>query len=791
MSRQVTERLARNGARHPWLTIFAWIVIIAVMSYLAVRFLPSALTIENRFTTSTESQIVKDTIEKTFPKAGRIQEMVMIVSADKKVTDPAFKEFVIGLDDKIDGLGSKVVAGTMNYYETPSPALLGKDGVNGRSTFINVTMAGDEQAADEHIAKLHQAMDSARRGAAKNSGGSEFRVESLGTATFNRDFQSTSEKDLQTGEMYGMSAAMVILAAVFGTLVAVVVPVALALTAIAAAMGATAAVGQFHTWSFFVVNMITMMGLAVAVDYSLFIVSRFREELGRRAAENLARAAASDPAAVGGTTSAGAIPARSPKFTREEIIDAVGVAGRTAGAAVLFSGVIVIVSTCGLFAVPHTIFLSLAAGAVGVVAFSVLAALSLLPAILSLLGGRINSLKIPFAGKQSAPLEGNIESGGGFWGWLAKRVARRPAMTLAAGIAILLILAIPVASLETGSVFSPKDFGENSRSEKGTALFNQEFKSGERTLAEIVISGDLKSPEAGRALTAFSGSLKEKDLPITGSEESKDKDQLLMLIALPYEPSDPEARELVNELRKETVPDAFKESGLTVSVGGRTSEFMVDFPRVTRESAPAVFGVVLGFSFILLMLIFRSVVVPVQAIVINMLSVAAAYGVMIQVFVRGNGADFLGFRQVEVIEAWIPLFLFAILFGLSMDYHVFLLSRIKERFLEKGDNTDAVAFGLRSTGRVITGAALIMVAVFGGFAAGDLSMFQQMGFGLAVAILLDATLIRCLLVPAMMILFGRSNWYMPGWLKWLPSPGIGEEITAPQPAFAEADPESA
>jgi RND superfamily putative drug exporter len=194
----------------------------------------------------------------------------------------------------------------------------------------------------------------------------------------------------------------------------------------------------------------------------------------------------------------------------------------------------------------------------------------------------------------------------------------------------------------------------------------------------------------------------------------------------------------------------------------------VDYVGIIDGRMPLIFAFVLGLSFLLLMVVFRSIVVPIKAIVMNLLSVGAAYGLLVAVFQNGFGAELLGFQQTDVIEAWIPLFLFAVLFGLSMDYHIFLLSRIKERYDITGDNDESVAFGLGSTGAIITGAALIMVAVFGGFAAGDLVMFQQMGFGLAVAIILDATVVRTVLVPATMKLLGDRNWYFPRWLRWLP-----------------------
>jgi RND superfamily putative drug exporter len=243
----------------------------------------------------------------------------------------------------------------------------------------------------------------------------------------------------------------------------------------------------------------------------------------------------------------------------------------------------------------------------------------------------------------------------------------------------------------------------------------------------------------------------------------------------------------VARLRSTLVPAAFNGTPLKPLVTGSTA-FMVDFNATTSHYTPIVFGFVLGLSFLLLTLAFRSIVVPVTAIIMNLFSVGASYGLIVLVFQKGIGAKLLGFQQVDVIETWLPLFLFAILFGLSMDYHVFLLSRIRERFKITGNNADAVTFGLASTGRLITGAALIMVAVFGGFALGDMTMFQQMGFGLAVAVFLDATVVRSVLVPATMKLLGKHNWYLPKWLEWIPNVSLGETpVAESQPVKRERE----
>jgi len=256
------------------------------------------------------------------------------------------------------------------------------------------------------------------------------------------------------------------------------------------------------------------------------------------------------------------------------------------------------------------------------------------------------------------------------------------------------------------------------------------------------------------------------------------------------DPSTEEAAVTLATLRTETIPAIFGGVESQVYVTGQAA-FTADYVEIIDSRSPLIFLLVLGASFLLLMVVFRSIVVPIKAILMNLLSVGAAYGLLVLVFQHGFGAGVLGFQQTDVIEAWVPLFLFTVLFGLSMDYHIFLLSRIKENYDETGDNTGSVAFGLGSTGAIITGAALIMVAVFGGFAIGDLVMFQQMGFGLAVAVILDATLIRSVLVPATMALLGDRNWYLPSWLEWIPRINIEGRRPAtpeslPDPAYERA-----
>jgi RND superfamily putative drug exporter len=313
---------------------------------------------------------------------------------------------------------------------------------------------------------------------------------------------------------------------------------------------------------------------------------------------------------------------------------------------------------------------------------------------------------------------------------------------------------------------------------QGFVAIEQEFGIGTTDSAEIVVDGDVTSQEMRRAVQSLVQRL-EADPAFRRPDVDFYPDRRLVDLEalLAGDSRDERAYDAVERLREQYVPASFEGVDAKVLVTGETAE-SIDYFALVRHWLPIVFAFVLSLSFVLLTVAFRSIVVPVKAILLNLLSVGAAYGLLVLVFQKGIGNELFGFQQVEAIEAWVPLFLFSVLFGLSMDYHVFLLTRIRERFLRTGDNTDSVAHGVASTARMVTGAALIIIAVFSGFARGDLIMFQQMGFGVAVSLLIDATIIRSLVLPASMKLLGTWNWYLPSWLDWLPDLHIEGETSA-------------
>ncbi len=728
-SRLSTGRLARACAGRPWLIIGIWMVI-AILSVVGIsRLLAGALTNEFTFSRNPESQQVRDLISQRLHSPEKIDEVVIISSRQATVDSPQFLNVVKKLGQDIINLGPGVVSGGISYYQTHNQALVSAD---RHTTIIPLAMTGSLSTAEKNVEKLQSVLN-------RNARESGYRILTTGTASSNNDFNHLSETDLRKAELLGIPIALVILVLVFGTLIAASLPLILAGFSIIIAIGITALIGQKFEMSFFVVNMITMMGMAVGIDYSLFVVSRYREELIRG----------------------------------RDRLAAIEAAGGTASRAVLFSGMTVILALAGMLIVPMSIFYSLAAGAMFVVAVSVLAALTLLPAVLGLLGGRINSLRIPLIHRYQA---GREAEQGRFWDWVTRTVMRHPIVSVVAPVCLLAISSMLYFQIKTGAngvAALPNSFS----SKQGYQILTREFSFGLTSPAEVAVTGNVNSRPVKDSIAKLEKEVKKDSVfygtPSTQTDAAGDME----LISLPVSgaPESPEATGAISRLRQTYIPEAFRGVNARALVGGLPA-YDLDYFNITNDYRPIVFAFVLGLSFVLLMLVFHSLVVPLKAVLMNLLSVGAAYGLIVLVFQKGIGASLFGFQKVDVVEAWVPLFLFSVLFGLSMDYHVFLLGRIREHYVQTRDNSASVATGLKSTGRIITGAALIMVAVFSGFASGQLVMFQQMGFGLAVAILLDATIVRSVLVPAAMKLLGDKNWYLPRWLRWLPDFHIGGEI---------------
>ena len=729
----MTQRLARFSSRRPWLAIAVWIAAIALGFAAIATLLGDALGGEPRVTSPTDSERGYELLAERFPRTGPdedVTEVVVVRSDSLRADDAAFRDRVERLSQALLDAGATNVGTRASEQELVSS--------DGDAAALTVALGeSPEETVDAVVAEIER-LDAER----------DFEAGITGDWTTDADFTKLSLDDLKEGELFfGGPAALVILMLVFGTVVAGLVPVVLALVSILLALALVGLLGIPFDFSVFVQNMIFGMGLALGIDYALFILSRYREE----------------------------------RAEGREKLDAIATAGSTASRAVLFSGMAFVLAMFGLLLVPNTIMRSLAAGAILVGIVSVLAALMLLPAVLGLLGDRVNALRIPLFGR-AAGREAGRESP--LWGGIVRAVMRRQLVSLLLAAGLLLAATVPVLDLETGQA-GISTIPDRLASKQGFLLLNEEFPGQTVDPVQIVVDGDADSPRVEQGVDRIEAAVARNDLfgePTREMNEGGDTTVLTFPVA--GDPVSKEAVAAVRELRSEDVPRAMAGAPAQAYVTGMTAE-NIDYYDVMDRWLPRVFAFVLGLSFVLLTIAFRSIVLAAKAILLNLLAVGAAYGLLVLVFVKGYGNEIFGFQQVETVEAWVPLFLFAVLFGLSMDYQVFLLSRIRERFVHTGDNDGAVAFGVGSTARLITGAALIIIAVFAGFARGDLVMFQQMGFGVAVALLIDATIVRSVLVPASMKLLGRWNWYLPSWLQWLPEFHVeGEEPEMRRPAAA-------
>ena len=724
----MTAKLARISARRPWITVGVWAVVLAIALALVQTLLPSATTTEFRLGSNYESEKAAALLEERLRGPRPISELVLVQSGSLTVDDPQFQSKVESIHDQVLALGPEIVESGSHYYLSNESLLVSAD---RRTTIMSFVLAGEYKEATEDVEEVIHVIEGV-------DGVDGFRVLIGGDASVAFENNELSAEDLEKGERFGIPVALIILLTLFGSVVATMLPLGLAVVAIALALGAVGVIGQFFELIFFVTMMITMIGLAVGIDYSLLIVSRFREELDRGLQVN----------------------------------DAVEKTGDTAGRTVLFSGTTVVLALVGMLIVPVSFFRSLGVGAILVVITALAATLTLLPAVLALLGPRVGLLAVPFLKRFS--LQSPQTSEHGFWEKITKVVTRSPMVSILLISVPLLVLSYFYFDIHTG-LNDVNTFPDKAKTKETFLVFEEEFSVGEVTPAgvlspaEIVVDANIADPGVQQAGLRLIQLLEDDpDFPLPPQLEINPAGDLALLsLAFPGEPNSRLATERLTRIREDHIPQAFEGVEAEVYVGGATAA-ATDFYGIVDVYTPIVFAFVLGLSFILLMLVFRSIAIPIKAIIMNLLSVGATYGLLVLVFQKGIGADLFGFRQAEVIDAWIPLFLFTILFGLSMDYHVFLLSRIREHYDETGNNARAVAYGLRSTGAMITGAALIMVAVFGGFAAGETIVNQLVGFGLAVAVLLDATLIRSVLVPASMEVLGVRNWYLPSWLNWLP-----------------------
>jgi RND superfamily putative drug exporter len=713
----ITGRIARQSARRPWLTLSVWAALLVVALMSAGTIGEHVTSAQKNLVTTDADRVAELDADLRASAGGQelFDESVIVTSAAHQYGDPAFDTAIAEVTTALHA--------TRGVVDVVTPALGSPVAQNGTSAMVQFQTTAD-------TAVVQAAVDAVN--ALKHDDVETF---VFGTESAALAFTELAADELARGELFGLVAALVILVFVFGALVAAGLPLLVAIVSIITATGVGAVVARALDSAGVPISdsltiFIAMLGLALGIDYSLLSVQRFREELAH------------------GT---------SPT-------DAITTTGSTANRAVLFSGATIVVSLGGLLLVPLNMFLGIGIGVILVAVTSVASALFLLPALLRLLGHRVNKGRVPMA-------HPGVESVR--WRRLSTRVVSRPALAAVLGVTVLAIAASPLLTINLANP-GPDDMPEDFVAHRANEVLVEDFGWTD-TATMVVITGAAGDADAVDALAAEVESdpgFADTTVDWRGTTAFIDTHDL-------YDAGDPESTEAIDRLRTVLIPSALAGSDATAAVGG-TRAYAIDELELLTSRAPYAVAIVLTVTFLLLLVMFRSIVIPVKAIALNLLGTLATFGAVVATYQWGWGAALFGFPHLDGISPYMPVMIFALVFGLSMDYHVFLLARVKERYDATGDTKAAVIEGVTRTGPLITGAALIMVAVFSGFAVSAIPELSQWGFGLAVGVLLDAAVIRVLLVPAAMVWLGKANWYLPRWLEWLPTL-THEPTSAPTP----------
>ncbi len=730
----IAARAGRWSARHKKTAIIGWLV------FVLVALMAGNLTGTKEPTSADQYDGESRAAEKIIADAGfsdAAGEMVLVQSSKLTVKDPAFRAAV---KDVQSAVAAQPVA-----TNVVSP--LGKDGQvskDGHSALVQFDIKGDPDTATDRIDPVVAAVNKV------SDAHSDVSIGEFGSASVDKELTKSQSAEQNRSTMLSLGVTLLILLITFGALLAAAVPVVLALTAVMGTVGLVGIASQLVPADSVTVQVVTLVGLAVGVDYSLFYIRREREE----------RAAG-----------------RSK-------LDALDMAAATSGRAVLISGLTVMIAMAGMFITGNSTFMGMGLGTILVVAVAVLGSLTVLPAILAAFGDKINKGRIPLLRRRSEARDSRV------WGWTVDRVMRRPLVAVVLAGGLLVALTIPALGMQTklsGTEDLPQDLSTIQTYHKVQAA----FPSAAAPATVVVKANDVNAPQTQKAIAGFETAVAHDDqLPGEVTTEVNAAHNVAILsVGLPGTGSGDEGTAAVKHIREDVLPATLdRDSGITAEVSGQAAA-EADFNSLMKSKTPLVFGFVLGLAFLLLLVTFRSIVIPIKAIVLNLLSVGAAYGLLTLIFQNGHGEKLLGFESNGAIASWLPLFLFVILFGLSMDYHVFILSRVREAW-QRGMSTEkAVAHGIKTTAGTVTAAAMVMVLVFGVFATESGLEMKQLGVGLAAAILIDATIIRGVLLPASMKLLGKWNWYLPRWLQWLPElghEGTGRSGRMPVPAPAAA-----
>ncbi|MEU5479132.1 MMPL family transporter [Streptomyces mirabilis] len=723
--RGIAARAGGWSARHRWAAVGIWVLFVVLAMGLgsAAGRVDVKESDQLKGETHTAAKIIEDSGIKA--PAG---ESVLIQGKDAnvKATDADFRAAVTAVVKAVEGTGK--VTDVTSPYDTKT---ISRD---GRSALVQFDMRGDADTAGDRVEPVLNAV----KGVQKDHAG--LRIEEIGGASMQKTFSDAFGDDFKKAEYSAVPVALGILLIAFGALVAALLPVALALTAIMATMGLMGIVSHLQPMSDTANSVMLLVGLAVGVDYCLFYLRREREE----------REAGRDAGA------------------------ALRIAAATSGRAIVVSGVTVCVAMAGMLFTGLAEFEAMGLASLMVVAVAMVGSVTVLPALLSLLGERVEKGRLPFLHPDKRRARGkrvrSAEEGSRFWSAVLRVVLAKPAVSLVVAAGALLAIAAPALGMKTQQLTLDKEFG-NSLAIVGTYnRVNDAFPGGSEPAEVVVKAHDINAADVKAALADF----RTQAISSGASRGPVDiKVHAAQNVAFVYVPlvggSDQDKAEKSLQLLRDKVRPATlgKVDGVQAPITGQVAGSH-DFSDQLLGSVAPVFAFVVVFAFLLMLLSFRSLTIAITSIVLNLLSVAAAYGILVAVFQHGWGASLVGAEGVGAIITWLPLFLFVILFGLSMDYHVFVVSRIREARLRGRDTKDAIRHGVVTTAGVVTSAAVIMVAVFAIFGTLSMQSMKQMGVGLAAAVLIDATIIRGVLLPAVMALLGERNWYLPKWLNRLP-----------------------
>jgi len=685
------ERWGRTVTRYKWLVVLTWLAGLAAL--LAAMFAFKGTYATKFSVPGTESARAADLLKARFPEQGGTNAE-LVFAADTSISDPAITQRIGDILAQV-----KTLPGVSDVPAAPTVS------ADGTIAFATIQYPDEVESQTKALIAL-----------ADKSGGSGLRVEAGGRAV-----EHTERNGLGSTELIGVSAAAIILLIAFGSIVAMGVPIVTALFSLGGSLAVIGIIARFINMTAFTPSFASMIGLGVGIDYCLLVITRYREQL----------------------------------HSGHTVEESVTIAVNTSGRSVLFAGTVVIIAMLGLTLMGIPFIAALGIAAAIVVVLSVLTALTLLPAVLAIVGKKVDALGVPMF----RSTEGNHE--GSVWFSLSMAIQRRPLWFIAGGGAILLVLAIPLFSM-TSSFTDAGNNATSTHSRRAYDLLKQGFGAGFN--GPLTIVADTQAG-GGDKIDALVSALSSADgvSRVATPRKSPAGDTTVITVYPTTSPQDSKTNELVHRLRERVIPPVTAGTPLHAYVTGSTAS-IIDVSDKISSRMPLFFAMVIGLSFVVLTIVFRSLFVPLKAALMNMLSIGAAYGALVAVFQWGWFAGPLGVKTTGPIEVFLPMMMFAILFGLSMDYEVFLVSRIREEYLKGSDNSKAVAMGLSSTARVITSAALIMIAVFGSFVLGDERVIKEFGFGLAIAIFLDATIVRLMLVPSFMELMGNLNWWLPPFL---------------------------